>query len=176
MAMNWYAVQTFAGFENKALASLKDAIRRANLTERFGELLVPTETVVEVKNGKKKTTTRKVYPSYIFVQMEMDNVTWSLVTNTPKVAGFLGNSRNPPPLEEKDLKMVLNKVEEEEKEKPVIHFERGESVRIITGPFANVTAKVEEVNQARAKLKVLVTIFGRTTPYDLDYTEVERIG
>ncbi|MBL8618494.1 MAG: transcription termination/antitermination protein NusG [Deltaproteobacteria bacterium] len=175
MAKNWYAVQTFSNFENKAKLALEDAIRRAGLGHRFGEVLVPTEAVVEVKDGQKKTTTRKKYPGYMFVNMEIDNETWHLVTTTPKVAGFIGGSRNPPALAEAELRTILDQGSPvEEKPKPVVHFERGEDVRIIDGPFASMPGKVEEVNQARAKLRVLVTIFGRQTSVELDYTQVER--
>jgi len=175
MAMNWYAVQTFSNFENKAKLALEDAIRRANLSARFGEVLVPTEAVVEVKDGQKKTTTRKKYPGYMFVQMEIDNETWHLVTTTPKVAGFIGGSRNPPPLADAELRTIIDQGSPvEEKPKPVVHFERGEDVRIVDGPFASMLGRVEEVNQARAKLRVLVTIFGRQTSVELDYTQVER--
>ncbi len=177
MPMNWYAVQTFSGFENRAKAALEDAIRRGSLESVFGEILVPTETVVEIRNGQKKPTTRKVYPGYMFVQMEMNRQTHHLVTTTPKVAGFTGGSRNPPPLPEHEVKGLLRQADDEDetKPKPIVHFERGENVRIIDGSFASMNALVEEVNQARGKLKVVVTFFGRPTPVELDFTQVERL-
>lgn len=176
MAMQWYVVHTFSGHENKAKLALEDAIRRYGVGDRFGDVLVPTEKVVEVKDGQKKTTTRKVYPGYMFVQMEVDNETWHVVTSTPKVTGFIGGSRNPPPIPEPEVRRITQQMTEEEeaKPKPVVHFERGEEVRIIDGPFATMKGKVEEVNQTRAKLRVLVSIFGRPTSVELDYTQVER--
>jgi transcriptional antiterminator NusG len=177
MAMNWYAVQTFSGFENRAKAALEDAIRRGGLDAQFGEILVPTETVVEIRNGQKKSQTRKVYPGYMFVQMEMNRQTFHLVQTTPKVAGFTGSATSPPALPEHEVRGLLNQADEEDesKPKPIVHFERGEEVRIIDGSFASMNARVEEVNQARGKLKVVVTFFGRPTPVELDFTQVERL-
>lgn len=174
----WYVVHTYSGFENKAKLALEDAIQRSGLDSRFGEVLVPTEKVVEVKDGQKKTTTRKVFPGYMFVNMEMDNATWHLVRSTPKVTGFIGGGRNPPPVSEEEVRRITNQMTEDEdaKPKPMVNFERGEEVRIIDGPFASMNGKVDAVNQARAKLTVLVSIFGRTTPCELDFTQVEKIG
>jgi transcriptional antiterminator NusG len=177
MVKHWYVVHTYAGFENKAKAALEDGIRRSGFAQRFGEVLVPTEKVVEVKDGQKKTTTRKVFPGYMFVQMEVDNETWHLVKSTPKVTGFIGGSRNPPPVPEDEVKRITHQMTEEQNQpKPVMHFERGEEIRIIDGPFSSMTGKVEEVNQPRAKLRVMVTIFGRPTSVELDFTQVERPG
>lgn len=177
MAMAWYVVHTYSGFENKAKAALEDAIRRHGLQTKFGEVLVPTEKVVEVKDGQKKTTTRKVFPGYIFVQMEVDNETWHVVKSTPKVTGFIGGSRNPPPIPEIEVRRITNQMAEDEaKPKPVMEFERGEEVRIIDGPFVPLKGRVEEVNQARGKLRVMVSIFGRPTSVELDFTQVERVG
>jgi transcriptional antiterminator NusG len=177
MAMAWYVVHTYSGYENKAKAALEDAIRRSGLEHRFGEVIVPTEKVVEVKDGQKKTTTRKVYPGYIFVNMEVDNETWHLVKSTPKVTGFIGGSRNPPPIPEDDVRRITQQMDEEEQApKVVLDFERGEEVRITDGPFASMKGRVEEVNQARGKLRVMVSIFGRPTAVELDFTQVERVG
>ena len=177
MAMQWYVVHTYSGFENRAKLALEDAIRRYGVGDRFGEVLVPTEQVVEVKDGQKRTTTRKVYPGYMFVQMEVDNETWHVVTSTPKVTGFIGGSRNPPPIPEAEVKRITRQMtEDEDKPKPVVHFERGEEIRIVDGPFATMKGKVEEVNQTRAKLRVMVSIFGRPTSVELDYTQVERLS
>ncbi len=177
MAKKWYVVHTFSGFENKAKLALEQAVERHGLQDRFGEILVPTESVVEVRNGQKKTTTRKVYPGYMFVQMESDRETRHVVTSTPRVSGFIGGSQNPPPVPESEVMRLLGQsVETEEKPKPVVNFARGEEVRIIDGSFASLLGKVEEVNPARAKLRVMVSIFGRPTPVELDYTQVERQG
>lgn len=177
MAMAWYVVHTYSGFENKAKAALEDSIRRHNLQSKFGEVLVPTEKVVEVKDGQKKTTTRKVFPGYMFVQMEVDNETWHVVKSTPKVTGFIGGSRTPPSIAEAEVRRITNQMAEDEaKPKPVMEFERGEEVRIIDGPFSTMKGRVEEVNQARGKLRVMVSIFGRPTAVELDFTQVERTG
>jgi transcription termination/antitermination protein NusG len=178
MGMHWYVVHTYSGYENKAKLALEDAIRRHDLEPRFGEVLVPTEKVVEVKDGQKKTTTRKIYPGYMFVQMLVDNETWHVVTSTPKVTGFIGGSRNPPAMSDDEVNRIINRdlVEDEANPKAVVHFERGEEVRIIDGPFATMVGKVEEVNQTRAKLRVMVSIFGRPTSVELDFTQVERLG
>jgi len=177
MSMAWYVVHTYSGYENKAKAALEDAIRRAGMDQKFGEVLVPTEQVVEVKDGKKKTTTRKVYPGYMFVQMEVDQGTIHIVRSTPKVTGFIGDARNPPPIPEDEVRRITNQVEEEEvRPTVVVNFERGEEVRVIDGPFASMMGRVEEVNATRAKLRVMVSIFGRPTSVELDFTQVERSG
>jgi transcriptional antiterminator NusG len=175
--MNWYVINTHSGYENKAKLALEDAIQRAGVEHKFGEVLVPTEQVVEVRDGKKKTTTRKSYPGYMFVQMAMDNESFHVVRSTPKVKGFIGGTRNPPPMSEDEVRCITHQVEEEGDVQVVVaDFERGEEVRVIDGPFASMNGKVEEVNATRAKLRVLVTIFGRPTSVELDFTQVERLG
>jgi len=177
MALAWYIVHTYSGFENKAKLALEDAIKRQEIEGKFGDVLVPTETVVEVKDGQKRTTTRKVYPGYMFVQMVLDNETMHVVKSTPKVTGFIGGDRAPPPVPEAEIRRITNQmVEDEEVARPVVEFERGEEVRIIDGPFASLKGQVDEVNQARGKLRVMVSMFGRTTPVELDFTQVERLG
>ncbi len=178
MALAWYIVHTYSGFENKAKLALEDGINRAGLQGRFGEVLVPTETVVEVKDGQKRTTTRKVYPGYMFVQMELDNETMHVVKSTPKVTGFIGGDRAPPPVSEIEIRRITNQMVEDEvaPARPVVEFERGDEVKIIDGPFANMKGSVDEVNTGRGKLRVLVTMFGRTTPVELEFTQVERLG
>ena len=177
MAKAWYVVHTYSGYESKAKLALEDAIRRHGLEERFGEVLVPTETVVEVKEGKKRTSTRKVFPGYMFVEMEIDNETWHVVKSTPKVTGFIGGSRNPPPVPEVEVSRLVKRMTEEEEEapKPMMAFERGETIRVIDGPFASMKADVEEVNQHRGKLRVMLNIFGRPTSVELDFTQVASI-
>ena len=142
--MNWYVVTTHSGYENKAKLALEDAIMRAGIGHKFGEVLVPTEQVVEVRDGKKKTTTRKSYPGYMFVQMDMDNESFHVVRTTPKVKGFIGGSRTPPPMPEDEVRRITNQAEEET-DAPVVvaDFERGEEVRVIDGPFASMNGKVE---------------------------------
>jgi transcriptional antiterminator NusG len=176
--MQWYVVHTYSGFENKAKLALEDAIKRYNLQAKFGEVLVPTEKVVEVKDGQKKTTTRQVFPGSIFVQMDIDNETWHIVKSTPKITGFIGGSRTPPPIPEAEVKRITHQeTDEEQAPKPVMKFERGDEVRVIDGPFASMSGKVEEVNPHRGKLRVLVSgIFGRPTSVELEFTQVEGIG
>ncbi len=178
MAFAWYIVHTYSGFENKAKLALEDAIRRYGLESKFGEVLVPTETVVEVKDGQKRTTTRKVYPGYMFVQMVLDNETMHVVKSTPKVTGFIGGDRAPPPVPEAEIRRITHQSDEDDEAvvRPVVEFERDDEVRIIDGPFASMKGRVDEVNTARLKLRVLVSIFGRTTPVELDFTQVERLG
>jgi transcriptional antiterminator NusG len=178
-SMAWYVVHTYSGYENKAKLALQDAIRRGNLDHKFGEILVPTEKVVEVKDGKKKTNTRKVFPGYIFVQMMVDTETWHTVTHTPKITGFIGGSRNPPPITEDELRRIIGVEEtstDEAPDKVIIDFSRGDEVNIIDGPFASMKGRVEEVNEARGKLRVMVSIFGRPTAVELEFTQVERLG
>ena len=181
MAMAWYVVHTYSGYENKAKIALQDAIQRYQLEHKFGEILVPTEKVVEVKDGKKKTNTRKVFPGYIFVQMEIDNETWHVVKTTPKITGFIGGSRTPPPISVAEIERIIGKPDAdgagaEEPSKVVIDFKRGDEVNIIDGPFASMKGRVEEVNEARGKLRVMVSIFGRPTAVELDFTQVERLS
>lgn len=177
--MAWYAVNTYSGYENRAKLALEDAIRRNNLGHKFGEILVPIEKVVEVKDGKKKTNTRKVFPGYIFVQMIVDLETWHTVTHTPKISGFIGGSRNPPPLSEDEIRRIIGVEEsgaDETVNKVIINFSRGDEVNIIDGPFASMKGRVEEVNEARGKLRVMVSIFGRPTAVELEFTQVESLN
>jgi len=177
MSKAWYVVHTYSGFENKAKLALEERIKLHKLAERFGQVLVPTEEVVEVKNGQKKTTTRKFFPGYILVEMEMDNQTWHCVKETPKVTGFVGPGRNPPAMPEEEVRRITARLGGEElKPKLAVNFERGEDVRVIDGPLAPVVGKVEEVNSARGRLRVTVTIFGRPTSVELDFTQVEKVG
>ncbi|MBM4365883.1 MAG: transcription termination/antitermination protein NusG [Deltaproteobacteria bacterium] len=177
MSKAWYVVHTYSGFENKAKQALEERIKLYGLGPRFGQVLVPTEEVVEVKNGQKKTTTRKFFPGYILVEMEMDNQTWHVVKETPKVTGFVGQGRNPPPMRDEEVKRITARIGgEEQKPKLAVNFERGEEVRVVDGPLAPVVGKVEEVNSARGRLRVTVTIFGRPTSVELDFTQVEKVG
>lgn len=176
MAMAWYVVHTYSGYENKAKQALEERVKALNKGEFFQEILVPTEKVVEVKGGQKKTTSRKFFPGYILVKMELNNETWHIVKNTPKVTGFVGGARNPPPVPEEEVLRITHQMTEGE-QKPTrmaVNYERGEEVRVIEGPFANFKGKVEEVNPARGKLRVLVSIFGRSTPVELDFGQVEK--
>lgn len=170
----WYVVHTYSGHENRAKLTLLERIKNASLEEDFGEILIPTESVMEVKGGQRRTSTRKFYPGYMFVQMELNSRTFHLVKGTPKITGFLGGT-NPTPVPEKDITGIHDAMTEgRSKPKPTVSYQPGDPVRVIDGPFANFSATVEEVNQEKQKVKVLVSIFGRATPYELDFDKVEK--
>lgn len=176
-AMRWYAVQTHSGFENRARASLLERIRSGGQQEHFGEVLIPTENVVEVVRGHRRTASRKFFPGYLFVQMELTDETYHLVKNTPKVAGFLGEQKGtrPTPVPDDQVQQAKTQMTEGAiKPRPRIQFEEGESVRVIEGPFAGFSGMIEEVKSEKQKVRVLVSIFGRATPVELDYGQVEK--
>jgi transcriptional antiterminator NusG len=177
MAMRWYVVHAYSGFEKSVARSLIDRIERAGMKERFGEVLVPVEEVVEMKGGQKKTAERKFFPGYVLVQMEMDDETWHLVKSTAKVTGFIGGTATKPaPITEKEVEAIMDQMREGvEKPKPKILFEVGESVRVIDGPFTDFNGNVEEVNYDKSKLRVSVMIFGRATPVELGFGQVEKV-
>jgi len=173
----WYVVHTYSGFENKAKKSLEEKIRMEGLVEQFGEILIPMEVVQEMVKGEKKTSKRKFFPGYILVQMEMNDRTWHLVKNTPKVTGFVGAAANeqPPPITDAEVQRLTTQMSEGAlKPKPKVQFEEGDTVRVIDGPFANFNGSVEEVNPEKGRVKVLVSIFGRATPVELDFMQVEK--
>jgi transcriptional antiterminator NusG len=173
-SLKWYIVHTYSGHENKARLTLLERVRNAHLDEFFGEVLVPTESVMEVVKGQRRTSTRKFYPGYMFVQMDLNEKTFHLVKNTPKITGFLGGT-NPTPVPEKDISGIHSAMSEgKAKPKPKVVFEQGDTVRVIEGPFANFSATIEEVKPDKQKVKVLVSIFGRATPVELDFTQVEK--
>ena len=170
----WYIVHTYSGHENKAKLTLLERVRNANLTEYFGDVLVPTESVMEVVKGQRRTTTRKFFPGYMFVQMVLDDRTFHLVKNTPKITGFLGGTK-PTPVPEREITGVqTNMTEGKVKPKARIVFEVGDSVRVIEGPFANFSATVEEVKTDKQKVKVSLSMFGRATSVELDFAQVEK--
>jgi transcriptional antiterminator NusG len=170
----WYIVHTYSGHENKAKLTLLERVRNANLTEYFGDVLVPTESVMEVVKGQRRTTTRKFFPGYMFVQMVLDDRTFHLVKNTPKITGFLGGTK-PTPVPEREITGVqTNMTEGKAKPKARIVFEVGDSVRVIEGPFANFSATVEEVKSDKQKVKVSLSMFGRATSVELDFAQVEK--
>jgi transcription termination/antitermination protein NusG len=176
MSMRWYVVHAYSQYENNVMKALKERITRAGLQEQFGEVLVPTEEVVEIKDGQKRTTERKFFPGYVLVQMEMNEDTWHLVKSTPKVLGFIGGTPDKPaPISEKEANAILNRVEESvEKPKPKTLYDPGEAVRVIDGPFADFSGVVEEVNYDKSRLRVAVLIFGRSTPVELEFSQVEK--
>lgn len=172
---NWYIVHVYSGFEAKVKESLLDRIRIAKMEDKFEDIMIPSETVVEVKKGEKRSKSRKVFPGYLFVRMELNNETWHLVKNTPKVTGFVGNATNPAPVPEDQVLRITTQIKEGKmKPKLKIEFEKGESIRVKEGPFANFNGTVDEVNVEKGRLKVLVSIFGRSTPIDLEFAQVEK--
>jgi len=177
MAKLWYGVHTYSGYENKVKLNLEERIRLLDAEEMFGEILIPAETVVELKNGERKTSTRKFFPGYILVEMELSNESWHIVKDTPKVTGFVGGGQTPPPIPEDEVALITERMAEgEDRPKPKVEFEVGETVRVIDGPFHNFTGIVEDVNPDKGKLKVMVSIFGRVTPVELEFIQVEKAG
>jgi len=176
MAMRWYVVHAYSGFENQVVRLLKERIQRSELQDRFGEVLVPTEEVVEMRDGQKRRSDRKFFPGYVLVQMEMDDDTWHLVKSVPKVMGFIGGTADKPaPITEKEANAILQRVQEgAEKPRPKVLFEPGEVVRVIDGPFNDFNGVVEEVNYEKSRLRVAVFIFGRSTPVELEFGQVEK--
>ncbi len=176
MAKRWYVVQTYSGFENQVKRSLEERIRHSGMEDKFGEVLVPTEEVVEMREGQKRKSERKFFPGYVLIQMEMDESTWHLVKSAPRVLGFIGGtSDRPAPISDKEAEAILNRVQEgAEKPRPKILFEPGEVVRITEGPFNDFDGVVEEVDYDKNRLRVSVTIFGRSTPVELEFSQVEK--
>jgi transcriptional antiterminator NusG len=176
LALKWYIIHVYSGFENKVKSALKDRIASSQHPEKFGEVVVPTEEIVELVKGKRKTSSRKFYPGYILVRMELDDDTWHIVNDTAKVTGFLGGRRKPTPLSEEEAGRILNRMEAGKlKPKPKYFFESGDEVRVIDGPFNNFNGTVQEVNPEKGKIKVLVSIFGRSTPVELEFVQVQKL-
>ncbi len=176
MTMRWYVIHAYSGFEKSVQRALLERIERAGMQDKFGEILVPLEEVVEMKGGQKSISERKFFPGYVFAQMEMTDETWHLVKSTPKVTGFVGGSGNKPtPISDKEVAAILQQIQEGgEKPKPKVRCEVGEAVRVTEGPFNDFHGMVEEVNYDKNKLRVSVLIFGRATPVELDFGQVEK--
>ena len=176
MALRWYVVHAYSNFEGKVKAALEERVEREGLQEHFGKILVPTEEVVEMRMGQQRKSDRKFFPGYVLVQMELTDETWHLVKDVPRVLGFIGGtSDRPAPISEKEADLILNRVEEGvNRPRPKVLFEVGEVVRIIDGPFKDFNGNIEEVNYDKSKLKISVLIFGRATPVELDFSQVEK--
>ena len=175
MAKQWYIVHTFSGYEQKAKAALEERIRSLGKQDYFGEIMVPVEKVVELVKGKKKTSSRKFFPGYILVQMELNDETWHVVKETPKVTGFVGGSTNPPPVSDEEVRAITQQMEEGAlRPKPKVLFEVGEAIKVVDGPFQDFNGTVEEVKPEKGKVRVLISIFGRATPVELDFVQVEK--
>jgi len=176
MAKRWYVVHAYSGFEKKVAAALKERVELNNMEDYFGEILVPTEEVVEMRAGQKRKSERKFFPGYVLVQMELNDNTWHLVKETPRVMGFIGGKADrPAPITEKEAQAILQRVDDSiEKPKPKTMFEPGEMVRVTDGPFNDFNGVVEEVNYDKSRLRVAVLIFGRSTPVELEFGQVEK--
>jgi transcriptional antiterminator NusG len=174
--MNWYVVHAYSGFENQVKRSLEDRIARNGMDKKFGDILVPTEEVVEMKEGLKRKSERKFFPGYVLVEMEMEDDTWHLIKECPKVLGFIGGTKDrPTPITDKEAHAILDRIQEgSEKPRPKTLFEVGEFVRVIDGPFSDFNGAVEEVNYDKSKLRVSVSIFGRSTPVELEFGQVSK--
>ncbi|MCD8338941.1 MAG: transcription termination/antitermination protein NusG [Burkholderiales bacterium] len=171
----WYVVHTYSGMEKSAESALRERIKRSELDEMFGEILVPTEDVSEVKNGKKRVSTRRLYSGYIFVNMSLNEETWHLVKNTPRITGFLGESANKPtPISNLEIDAIKKRMESADEPRPRFEFQTGEQVRIKSGPFADFNGTIDEVDYERNRLRVIVSIFSRDTPVELTFTDVEK--
>lgn len=175
MANHWYVIHVYSGFEKKVAEAIQEQVEKAGLSESISEVLVPTESVSEVRRGQRVKAERKFFPGYILIKMAMNDVTWHLVSSTPKVSGFLGAGKRPLPISSKEAERILNQIEEGvEKPKSNIIYEIGELVRVCDGPFTSFTGLVEDIDDEKSRLKVAVSIFGRATPVDLDYSQVEK--
>lgn len=175
MLKRWYGVHTYSGYENKVRLSLLERIKNHGMEELFGEILIPSETVMEMKKGEKRTSSRKFFPGYILVNMELSDETWHIVKETSKVTGFVGGNQPFPILDEEVQKITRRMEEGAERPKPKVLFEVGETVRVTDGPFLNFTGVVDDVKPEKAKLRVMVSIFGRATPVELEFMQVEKV-
>ncbi len=176
MSMNWYVVHTYAGFENKVKSSIQETVSKLGLQDKIGQILVPTEEVLSLKAGKKRKSQRKFFPGYILVEMALDDNTWHIVKDTPKVTGFVGGTTNPTPLSDEEVKHILRQAEEGAvaPTQPKVAYQKGDRVRVIDGPFSSFIGTVEDVNPSHGRLTVMVSIFGRSTPVELEFLQVER--
>jgi transcriptional antiterminator NusG len=176
VALRWYVVHTFSGFENRVKQALDEAIKKHHLEELITDVILPMENVMEMsKSGGRRTASRKLFPGYLLVRMELTDFTWHMVKETPKVTGFLGEKNQPEPISDEEAQRVLTQMEEGvKKPKPKFHFDEGDEIKVVEGPFTNFTGVVEEVNEDKGKLRVLISIFGRPTPVELDFIQVDK--
>ena len=176
MVHKWYIVHVYSGFESKVKSALEERIESSPHPDKFGEVLVPTEEIVELVKGKRRTSSRKFYPGYILIKMFLDDETWHIVNDTAKVSGFLGGRERPTPISDEEADQIINRMKAgKEKPQPKYFFEAGDEIRVIDGPFTNFNGTVEEVNPEKGKIKVFVSIFGRSTPVELEFVQVQKI-
>src|SRR6266478_4797352 len=176
MASHWYVIHVYSGFEKKVASAIHEQAHQKQLDDRFEQILVPTEEVIEVKRGAKVSSERKFFPGYVLIKMDLDDETWHLVKNTAKVTGFLGSRGRPSPISDSEAVRIMRQVQEGiERPKPSVTFEVGELVRVCDGPFTSFNGLVEEVDEEKARIKVAVSIFGRATPVELEYSQVEKV-
>ena len=177
MAKRWYVVHAYSGYEKQVMRSLQERIKHAEMEDLFGQIIVPTEEVVEMKAGQKRKSERKFFPGYVFVEMEMTEATWHLIKATPRVLGFIGGTADrPAPISEREAEAMLSRIRDsEDKPRPRTLFEPGETVRVVDGPFADFSGVVEEINYEKSRLQVAVAIFGRSTPVELEFSQVEKV-
>jgi transcriptional antiterminator NusG len=174
--MRWYVIHTYSGHENRVKSALEQAAQRLGLQDKLGRVLIPTEEVTEIKHGKRKTSAKQLYPSYLMVEMDLTDDVWNVVSSTPGVTSFLGSRRKPQPMRDAEAQRLLSRIEGTKYQGPVvIPFQVGESVKIVDGPFANFTGVINEVDKQHGKVKVAVTIFGRTTPVELDFIQINEL-
>ena len=177
VSKKWYVIHTYSGYEQKVKASLLEQFERSESKENLGEIVIPTEEVVEVRKGKKEISSRKFFPGYVLISVDMTQDIWYMIKNTPKVTGFLGGGGGDPiPLSEEEIQSIMGQMNGgSARPKPKFSYEKGESVRVVDGPFANFNGVVDEVNQDKGKVKVMVSIFGRATPVELEFPQIERV-
>lgn len=173
---NWYVINTYSGFENNVKVNLENRIKSVGLEDKFGKIFIPTEEVLEIKGGKRKTVSKKLYPGYILLEMEMNDETWSIVKSTPNVSGFTGSKTKPISLSQDEIEAMLGSIEgRKAKPRIAITFEKGETIKIVDGPFTGFTGTIEEINFEKSKIKVSVSILGRQTPVELEFTQIKRL-
>jgi transcriptional antiterminator NusG len=176
MVLGWYVVHTYSGCEHKVKTTLEEQLERMGLKDKVGKIMVPTEDIIEVRGGTKKVSSRKRYPGYIFIQMDMDEDMWYMVKNIPKVTGFLGGKNKPSPISEEEVNQLIEEMKTDTaKPKPKVMYLHGENVRVIDGPFMNFNGVIEDISPERGKVKVMVSIFGRSTPVELEFAQVEKV-
>ncbi len=176
MSLGWYVIHTYSGCEQKVKLNLEEELNRLGLQDKVMKMMIPTEDIIEIKGGKRKISARKCFPGYIFIQMDMDVDMWYVIKNLPKVTGFLGGKAKPTPISEEEVNRLLDQLKTEtSKPRPKVKYLHGENIRVVDGPFSNFNGVIEEINPERGTVKVMVSIFGRATPVELEFTQIEKV-